>query len=670
MADSRISQLSAYTTPISTDIFPIVDVTLDVTKKITLADLSTAIGTNLNAVTSSSTFGTDNILLRSDGTSRGSQSTGITVNDNNNMSWSTSTGTALALSGATTSPLISLTPTGAMGTNTATSGSFLMNYTSASGIVFQLYTNGDSSGLSYPQLLIHSENVLYNQPLLQITHKTQAGLGNSPNIRLDGGGGGPQIEWRQTTDANYHITGAGQFEQQVQGDIFFINGRNYADSGFENLVWFLRASTTDSMNGHVGIGVNPYGIEKLTIGATTGGAPRIALAETTAPTADVGYGKIYVKSSDSQLYFMDDSGTETNLVAASSGDVAGPSSSFDNAIAVYSGTTGKIIKNSTVTIGTTGAYASTIANTSNVVGFTLVQNDTTNNPRAVSITNAGTGASLFIDANGDTSTSVSVGGAILLENTGNAGAGMVIYSNHASATGRLLSIKADNTGFATQPVYIENDGSSHAVSIVQNSTGSNANGLTIVSVNPNDTTLGISGQETGKGTLKITHTYTGTADTNASAISIQLAGAGTASQGIFMDSTGVTTGKLLNLRNNGTEYLTLTAAGFLGLNTATPNSTNHVNGSFARAYRAITALRTLDATDYLIDCTSGTFTVTLPTAVGITGREYVIKNSGTGVITIGTTTAQTIDGVTTWTLPAQYDFYKVTSDGANWIITG
>ena len=278
MADSKISQLSAYTTPISTDIFPIVDITLDVTKKITLADLSTAIGTNLNAVTSSSTFGTDSILLRSDGTSRGSQSTGITVNDNNNMSWSTSTGTALALSGATTSPLISLTPTGAMGTNTATSGSFLMNYTSASGIVFQLYTNGDSSGLSYPQLLIHSENVLYNQPLLQITQKTQAGLGNSPNIRLDGGGGGPQIEWRQTTDANYHITGAGQFEQQVQGDIFFINGRNYADSGFENLVWFLRASTTDSMNGHVGIGVNPYGIEKLTIGATPVVAPIVSFS--------------------------------------------------------------------------------------------------------------------------------------------------------------------------------------------------------------------------------------------------------------------------------------------------------------------------------------------------------------------------------------------------------
>ena len=45
-------------------------------------------------------------------------------------------------------------------------------------------------------------------------------------------------------------------------------------------------------------------------------------------------------------------------------------------------------------------------------------------------------------------------------------------------------------------------------------------------------------------------------------------------------------------------------------------------------YRAITALTTLDNTDYTIDCTANSFTVTLPTAVGITGRIYNIKNSG------------------------------------------
>ena len=40
------------------------------------------------------------------------------------------------------------------------------------------------------------------------------------------------------------------------------------------------------------------------------------------------------------------------------------------------------------------------------------------------------------------------------------------------------------------------------------------------------------------------------------------------------------------------------------------------------------------ATDKTILATSGTFTATLPTAVGVAGRIYVIKNAGTGTVTI------------------------------------
>ena len=98
-----------------------------------------------------------------------------------------------------------------------------------------------------------------------------------------------------------------------------------------------------------------------------------------------------------------------------------------------------------------------------------------------------------------------------------------------------------------------------------------------------------------------------------------------------------------------------------------PNSTLHNNGSFAGAYRAITALRTLDATDYFINCTANTFTVTLPTAVGITGREYIIKNTGTGIITIDTTSSQTIDWATTREIITM-ESVTVVSTGANWII--
>jgi hypothetical protein len=105
--------------------------------------------------------------------------------------------------------------------------------------------------------------------------------------------------------------------------------------------------------------------------------------------------------------------------------------------------------------------------------------------------------------------------------------------------------------------------------------------------------------------------------------------------------------------------------------TVTKISTANIigTGSVTLAYRAITALRTLDATDYLIDCTANTFTVTLPTAVSIAGRIYVIKNSGTGVITVDTTSSQTIDGILTIVLAVQYGAsLKVVSDGANWKI--
>lgn len=94
------------------------------------------------------------------------------------------------------------------------------------------------------------------------------------------------------------------------------------------------------------------------------------------------------------------------------------------------------------------------------------------------------------------------------------------------------------------------------------------------------------------------------------------------------------------------------------------------DSSLSGAYRGITALRTLDNTDYFIDCTANTFTVTLPTAVGITGRQYIIKNSGTGVITVDGNGSETIDGQTTWALPAQYDSITIMSDGANWKIIG
>jgi len=93
------------------------------------------------------------------------------------------------------------------------------------------------------------------------------------------------------------------------------------------------------------------------------------------------------------------------------------------------------------------------------------------------------------------------------------------------------------------------------------------------------------------------------------------------------------------------------------------------SGSFAAGYVAKTANYTLTIDDRLVNCTANSFTITLPTAVGITGREYIIKNTGSATtITIASTSSQTIDG----SIPSTYNVttltpLRVMSDGANWI---
>lgn len=92
-----------------------------------------------------------------------------------------------------------------------------------------------------------------------------------------------------------------------------------------------------------------------------------------------------------------------------------------------------------------------------------------------------------------------------------------------------------------------------------------------------------------------------------------------------------------------------------------------VTGGVIMAYVAKTANYTLTSTDYTVDCTSGTFTVTLPTAVGCTGKIYNIKNTGTGVITIEGDGTETIDGSLFQTL-IQWENLTVQSTGSAWII--
>ncbi len=94
------------------------------------------------------------------------------------------------------------------------------------------------------------------------------------------------------------------------------------------------------------------------------------------------------------------------------------------------------------------------------------------------------------------------------------------------------------------------------------------------------------------------------------------------------------------------------------------------SGGSVRSINSISTTTTAgdtSGTDYVYLC-SGTFTLTLPTAVGNTNL-YTVKNVGVGVITVDTTSSQTIDGDLTITMPVRYTSVDLISDTANWNVT-
>jgi len=146
-------------------------------------------------------------------------------------------------------------------------------------------------------------------------------------------------------------------------------------------------------------------------------------------------------------------------------------------------------------------------------------------------------------------------------------------------------------------------------------------------------------------------------------------------QGRLTAAANVTIGSLPNsaLANStatlGNATITLgsttSTVGNLTLSSAT------VNGA-AFAYVAKTAGYTVTATDYTVaaNASTGALSITLPTSVGVTGKVYVVKkmDSTANVVTVATTSSQTIDGATTRALSLQYDAIMVQADGANWIV--
>lgn len=123
--------------------------------------------------------------------------------------------------------------------------------------------------------------------------------------------------------------------------------------------------------------------------------------------------------------------------------------------------------------------------------------------------------------------------------------------------------------------------------------------------------------------------------------------------------------------NGATVNEFIDTAGNFGIWTTGPNSTFEDAGSFALNVTTGSGV-TLDSTHSIYLCNVNAQTVTLPSAVGIKNRIYLIKCIAPATICTVTnaTGAQLIDGALSYSLSASNKFVRVVSDNANWWIIG
>lgn len=144
-------------------------------------------------------------------------------------------------------------------------------------------------------------------------------------------------------------------------------------------------------------------------------------------------------------------------------------------------------------------------------------------------------------------------------------------------------------------------------------------------------------------------------------ITVNTTSAQTITLGTSVSSVTLAQGDVLDVQSTGSNWVGFKVPGIPTVGTISPFVTNF-------AFKNSTY--TLASNDVTIKAPTGTFTATLPTASGKLGQIYIVKNSGTGVVTVGTTGGELIDGSTTKVLSNAGDYLLVQSDNTGWIIIG
>jgi hypothetical protein len=318
--------------------------------------------------------------------------------------------------------------------------------------------------------------------------------------------------------------------------------------------------------------------------------------------------------------------------------------------------------------------------------FDLVQNLTSYVPTSRTLTINGTAFDLSVDRSW-TISSGTIGGTIANTQVGVGSAADTLSGSAnlvSTAAIRLLTIGSDATAnnwafqsrnsAGTPLAYVRND----VVFLFGTSTVLNASEVANFYKNQNNPTgLRVINNTSGVNAMAYVNA---TANNGSTGMSLVAYSAGYNTGTWDRANTGVLVSTLVNgmviatsanapmsKYTNSLERQRITGGGLTYIGGgADANSTLQVGGSLAMALSTKTSNYTLTTSDLGVDC-NGTFTVTLPTAVGINGRIYIITNVGTGTITVATALSQTINGGTNPTLTSE-DSLTLQSDGANWKI--
>lgn len=135
------------------------------------------------------------------------------------------------------------------------------------------------------------------------------------------------------------------------------------------------------------------------------------------------------------------------------------------------------------------------------------------------------------------------------------------------------------------------------------------------------------------------------------------------------------TGSLLNLSGTSTVFCTYPAlkstvknsSGQIIANSGVVFGDSTIQTSVHRTYRNISSDDTLSNSDDVVFVNSSSgVTLELPSAVGIGGKEFMIKNIGSGSVTI--TSNDNVDGVGTHVLYYSYESRSIISNNTSWFI--